>query len=133
MTTTKAREQAFIIIFEKSFNQEIELSEIYNMAVETECISDSKFTKKLVFFTNENVEKIDEIIEKYSVGWKINRISKVALAVLRIAIGEILSDIDTPVGVVINEAVELCKTYAEKTDYSFVNGILSSFVKEETK
>lgn len=131
MTTTKAREQAFILIFEKSFNQEVELSDIYEMAVETECVSDSKFTKKLAFFTDENVEKIDAIIEKYSVSWKINRISKVALAVMRIAIAEILSDFETPVGVVINEAVELCKTYAEKADYSFVNGILSSFVKEE--
>ncbi|MCQ2475061.1 MAG: transcription antitermination factor NusB [Clostridia bacterium] len=133
MTTSKAREQAFILIFEKSFNQEVELSEIYDMAVETECIFDSKFTKKLAFFTHENCEKIDAFIEKYSVSWKINRISKVALAVMRIAIGEILSDIDTPVGVVINEAVELCKVYAEKDDYSFVNGILSSFVKEEIK
>ena len=103
------------------------------MAVENEFISASEFTKKLALFTDENCGRIDEVIEKYSVGWKINRISKVALAVLRTAIGEMLSDIDTPVGVIINEAVELCKSYAEKSDYSFVNGILSSVAKEELK
>ncbi len=133
MTTSKAREQAFILTFEKSFNADTALSEIYDMAVENEFISASEFTKKLAFFTDENREKIDETIEKYSVGWKINRISKVALAVLRTAIGEMLSDIDTPVGVIINEAVELCKSYAEKSDYSFVNGILSSVAKEALK
>ncbi len=133
MTTSKAREQAFILTFEKSFNADTELSEIYEMAVENEFISASEFTKKLAFFTDENCGRIDEVIEKYSVGWKINRISKVALAVLRTAIGEMLSDIETPVGVIINEAVELCKSYAEKSDYSFVNGILSSVAKEELK
>ena len=131
MTTSKAREQAFILVFEKQFNDDVDISELYKLAIENEYITDSEFTKKLAFSAIEKSEEIDKMIEKYAVGWKISRISKVALAVLRIAICEIFSDFGTPVGVVINEAVELCKTYAEKTDYSFVNGILSSVVKEE--
>lgn len=131
MTRREEREQAFILLFEKSFNQEIELDELYAFAVENEAITGSEFIKKLLFKTWENVDDIDAVIEKYAHGWKISRISKVALAVLRLAICEIKYFDDIPVGVSINEAVELCKKYAAKDDSSFVNGILGSVSKEE--
>ena len=131
MTRREEREQAFILLFEKSFNQEIELDELYAFAVENEAITGSEFIKKLLFKTWENVDNIDAVIEKYAHGWKISRISKVALAVLRLAICEIKCFDDIPVGVSINEAVELCKKYAAKDDSSFVNGILGSVSKEE--
>lgn len=131
ISTSKEREQAFILVFEKAFNPDTQMTELYDMAVENEYIVPSSFTKKLAFSADERCGEIDEIIEKYSVGWKISRISKVALSVLRIAVCEMLSEKSAPVGVVINEAVELCKMYAEKSDYSFVNGILSSVAKGE--
>lgn len=130
MTRREEREQAFILLFEKSFNQEIELEELYAFAVENEAITGSEFVKSLLFKTWENVESVDAFIEKYAHGWKINRISKVALAVLRLAICEIKYFDDIPVGVSINEAVELCKKYAAKDDSAFVNGILGSVSKE---
>ena len=130
MTRRQAREQAFILLFEKSFNQEIELDELYEFAVENEAISGSDFVKNLLFKTWENVEDIDIYIEKYAHGWKISRISKVALAVLRLAICEMKYFDDIPVSVSINEAVELCKKYAAKDDAVFVNGILGSISKE---
>lgn len=130
LTRREEREQAFILLFEKSFNQEIELDVLYEFAVENEAITGSDFVKNLLFKTWENVKDIDEVIEKYAHGWKINRISKVALAVLRLAICEIKCFEDIPVGVSINEAVELCKTYAAKDDAAFVNGILGSVSKE---
>lgn len=130
MTRREEREQAFVLLFEKSFNQEIELDELYDFAVENEVITGSEFIRSLLFKTWENVADIDLIIEKYSHGWKINRISKVALAVLRLAICEIKYFEDIPVGVSINEAVELCKKYAAKDDSVFVNGILGSVSKD---
>ena len=130
MTRREEREQAFILLFEKSFNQEIELEELYEFAVENEAITGSEFVKNLLFETWENIEDIDIFIEKYAHGWKISRISKVALAVLRLAICEIKFFEDIPVGVSINEAVELCKKYAAKDDAVFVNGILGSISKE---
>ncbi len=130
MTRREEREQAFILLFEKSFNQETELSELYDFAVENEAITGSDFVKNLLFTTWENVADIDIVIEKYSHGWKINRISKVALAVLRLAICEMKYFEDIPVGVSINEAVELCKKYAAKDDSVFVNGLLGSVSKE---
>ena len=131
LTRREEREQAFILLFEKSFNAETDISELYEIAVENEVIADSEFIKKLSSKVVENQEAIDAIIEKNSVKWKMSRISKVALAVMRLAICEMLYFDDIPVGVSINEAVELCKKYASKDDYAFVNGILSSAAKEE--
>ncbi len=131
LTRREEREQAFILLFEKSFNPETEINELYETAVENEIISESAFSKTLADKVTENIADIDAVIEKYSVKWKMSRISKVALAVMRLAICEMKYFDDIPVGVSINEAVELCKKYAAKDDYSFVNGILSSVAKEE--
>ena len=131
LTRREEREQAFILLFEKSFNAEITVSELYETAIENEIVVDSDFTKNLALKVSENLEVIDAAIEKNSAKWKMNRISKVALAVMRLAICEILFYDDIPVGVSINEAVELCKKYASKDDYSFVNGVLSTIAKEE--
>ena len=131
LTRREEREQAFFLVFEKEFNSETELKELYELALETEIVVDSEFVKALSFKTWENIESIDPVIEKYCVGWKMSRISKVALAVLRLAVCEILYFDDIPVGVSINEAVELCKKYASDDEKAFVNGVLSSVSKEE--
>lgn len=131
LTRREEREQAFILLFEKSFNEETEIGEIYDLAIENEVITGSEFVKALLFKTWENIEAIDPVVEKYCVGWKMSRVSKVALAVLRLAACEILYFDDIPVGVSINEAVELCKKYAAKDDSAFVNGVLGSLSKEE--
>ncbi|MBQ2847505.1 MAG: transcription antitermination factor NusB [Clostridia bacterium] len=130
MTRREEREQAFILLFEKSFNSETEVAELYDFAIENEVITGSEFVKTLLFKTWENVESIDAVIEKHTKGWKVSRISKVALAVLRLAVCEMLYFGDIPVGVSINEAVELCKKYAAKDDASFVNGLLGSVSKD---
>ena len=72
--------------------------------------------------------EIDGIIEQYAVGWKLSRISKVSLAVLRLAIYEILYVEDAPAGAVINEAVEIGRRYEEEATVSFTTGIFSPFV-----
>lgn len=76
-------------------------------------------------------EELDAVIERYARGWKPERISRTALAVLRCAICEILYLEDVPVGAAINEAVELDKYYDEPETTAFVNGILGAFVREE--
>lgn len=76
-------------------------------------------------------EELDAVIERYARGWKPERISRTALAILRCAICEILYLEDVPVGAAINEAVELDKYYDEPETTAFVNGILGAFVREE--
>lgn len=72
-----------------------------------------------------NIEELDPVIEKISEGWKIGRIGKVELAILRVAIFEIQKDDDVPVGVAINEAVELAKVYGTEKSAKFINGLLA--------
>lgn len=127
----KSREQAFIILFEKSFNTELSVNEIMDIAVETEVISKDKMTADIVRTAEEYIEDIDAIIERNLKGWSKQRISKVSLALLRMAICEMKYFEKVPVGVSINEAVEICKIYGSDEDKSFVNGILGSISREK--
>ena len=122
----KSREQAFIILFEKSFNTELSVDEIMDIAIETEVISKDKMTADSVKKAEENIEEIDAVIERNLKGWSKQRISKVSLALLRMAVCEMKYFDKVPVGVSINEAVEICKVYGSDEDKGFVNGILGS-------
>lgn len=127
----KSREQAFIILFEKSFNAELSVDEIMDIAIETEVISKDKMTADIVKKAEENIEDIDAVIEQNLKGWSKQRISKVSLALLRMAVCEMKYFDKVPVGVSINEAVEICKVYGSDEDKSFVNGILGSISREK--
>jgi N utilization substance protein B len=74
-------------------------------------------------------EELDDSIQRFSKGWKVARISKTALAVLRVALFEILYVEDVPENVAISEAVELAKDYDVPETVSFINGVLGSFVR----
>jgi len=129
MTRKQAREEAFILIFEKEFNDDA-LEDIISLAEEVRDIKADEYVKKVFFGVFENIEKIDGIISQNAVGWSINRITKTALAVLRLALFEMEFYDEIPVSVSINEAVELAKKYASKEDASFINGILSTVAKQ---
>ncbi len=129
MTRKQAREEAFILIFEKEFN-DYALEDILSLAEEVRDLKPDEYIKNVFFGVFENLEKIDEIISQNAVGWSIKRITKTALAILRLAIYEIKFYSEIPVSVSINEAVELAKKYATKEDASFINGILSTVAKQ---
>ena len=128
MTRKQAREEAFILIFEKEFNDDA-LEDILTLAEEVRDIKADEYVKKVFFGVYENLENIDATISDNAIGWNIKRITKTALAILRLAIYEIKFYDDIPVSVAINEAVELAKKYATKEDASFINGILSTISK----
>lgn len=90
-----------------------------------------EYIRRLTGLIIENLSEIDGFIERYSRGWKLGRISKTALAVMRCAICEMLYMDDVPNKAAINEAVELCKGYDEPDTVAFVNGVLGSFAREE--
>ena len=133
MTRSQEREQAFTLVFEKGFNTDLSIDEIYDMAVESEFMKPSAFTERLAKLTAENTDVIDEKIKEFSVGWTLDRITKVSLSILRIAVCEMLYMDDVPVGVSINEAVELAKNYATNEDGQFINGVLGSIAKDMEK
>ena len=75
--------------------------------------------------------EIDEIISRYAEGWKLSRIAKSTLAILRCALCEILYLDDVPNSAAVNEAVELGKTYDSPQAGAFINGLLGSFLRDE--
>ncbi|GAA0091638.1 MAG: transcription antitermination factor NusB [Paraclostridium bifermentans] len=91
---------------------------------------DLKYSKELVESFNANKESIDSLINKYAKNWTINRMAKVDLAILRLAICEILYMSEMPTKVSINEAIELAKLYCDDKSPKFINGILGSVVSE---
>ena len=129
MNRRKAREQAFVLIFERSINRDT-TREIVDAAEESEEIRIEEFAEKTASGAEENEEKLDGIIQKYIRGWTMSRLSKVSLSLLRLALYEMLFEPDIPVSVSINEAVSLAKKYGSAEDAPFVNGVLGSAAKE---
>lgn len=125
----EAREQAFWIVFENMFNNE-SVSSISRMAETYRDIKIIPFGKKIAKYAVENQNQIDEIIDKYSKRWSLDRISKVSLAILRVSIAEILFINDVPPQITINEAIEISKKYVEKDESGYIHGLLGAFVDE---
>ena len=128
LTRKEARENAFILIFEKCFN-DLSVDDILELAVEYREFEYDDFCESVFKGVFENLTEIDENIETNAKGWSVSRLGKVALSVLRLAIYEMKFREDIPIGVSVNEAVELCKKYAGEEDASFVNGILGTVSK----
>lgn len=128
MTRKQAREEAFILVFEKEFNNN-GIEDILEAAAEVRDLVSDDYINTVFKGVYEHLEELDSLISENLVGWSIGRISKTALCIMRLAIFEMKYLEDIPVSVSINEAVELCKKYAAENDASFVNGILSTVAK----
>lgn len=128
MTRRTLRENIFRILFKLEFNSVDEMKEqidfsvndIENIEPEDEAYIIDK-TNKIIGL----IDDIDAVIEQVSDGWRIARIGKAELAILRLAIYEMKYDSDVPFKVAINEAVELAKIYCNDDAKSFVNGLLA--------
>jgi len=77
----------------------------------------------------ENLAKIDKLISQNAPKWPLDKINKVDLAILRCAVWELLNKSETPSKVVIDEAVEIAKSFGTESSHSFVNGVLGSIIK----
>ena len=132
MNRSEARDMAFKYLYQVEVQKENN-EENLNLFFENNEIENKDAKKYILDIANgvyNNLENIIELIKKnLKQDWKIERISKVTLAILKLAIYEIVYA-KIPFKVVINEAVELAKKYGEETAPSFVNGILASIVKE---
>ena len=130
MTRHESRELAFILIFEKSFQTDISITELIDSAAELELFEQNDFAEGLAKKVYLRLEEIDTAINENLVGWSAKRISRVTRAILRLAVCEMLYSDDVPVGVAINEAVEIAKKYASQEDASYINGVLGTIAKK---
>ena len=89
------------------------------------------YIRALTAMSRDRAEELDGYIERYAKGWKSERISRTARAILRIALCEILYMDEIPAAVAINEAVELDKSYDDPETVAFVNGVLGGFMRGE--
>lgn len=129
MTRSEQREEILILTFEKTFHDK-SIEELITDAKELRGDKINDYIDAEVKGIFENLEKIDALIEENSISWKLNRIPRVTLCIMRVGIYEMLFDDTVPTGVAINEAVELCKKYASDDDKKFVNGVLGALSKK---
>ena len=129
MTRTKLRDNIFKLVFLSQFHDKEELDEQIKMFVdgieEPASDEDKAYINTKAAKIIELLPEIDALISEKVTDWKIERMAKVDLSIIRVAVYEIKYDDDIPTGVAINEAVELAKLYGSDASSSFVNGVLA--------
>lgn len=131
MNRRECREHLFRMLFRREFHEQAELNEqiqMYFEQLEEPSEKDMTYLKDKMDKILPLVTEIDAMIENVTEGWKINRIGKVDLTILRLAIYEMKYDEDVPTKVAINEAVEIAKIFGEDNSAAFINGILAKLV-----
>ena len=120
------------VLFDMHMNDDFDLNRMkYHLEEENINERQNEYIYSVLTKAIDNIAIIDKIIEDYSRGWKLNRIANVDLAILRLALSEILYMEDIPYKVSINEAIELSKIYSSDESPPFINGILDNYIKKE--
>ena len=147
MTRGNARELAVHLIYGREFTGEepeqvvatrLEKEYYAQLSGENQVYSDRPSKVQLAYIDQvvagvaNRADELNELIQKYSIGWDISRISKLARSIMHLAIFEILYVDDVPTGVAISEAVRIAKIYDGNDTGSFVNGILGAFARDLT-
>ena len=132
MNRRKARENAFILMFEYKFQPDNIKWLLEDFFIEKDAGDQKQYIRDAVEGAVENVKEIDALIAEYAKGWSIDRISAVCMAVMRLAIYEMKYMDSIPVNVSVNEAIALAKTYDGEESAPFINGILGN-IKEVLK
>ncbi|HCA55957.1 MAG: transcription antitermination factor NusB [Clostridia bacterium] len=129
LSRREERQQALTFVFERLFRDD-SAEEVFEDATEARDEEISGYARKVVTGVEEHLTEIDTLIEENLKGWKKNRIAKMSLTILRIAVYEMCYVDNIPVSVSINEAVELAKCYATDKEAAFINGVLGSIAKQ---
>ncbi len=131
MKRSEAREQAFCVLFEQAVTG-APVQEILQAASEARDLVLNSFAEAEAFGVEEHAREIDQVIERHLKGWSMRRLSKVTLALLRLAVYEMLFVEDIPDSVSINEAVELAKKYGGRDDAPYLNGVLAGVLRSRS-
>jgi N utilization substance protein B len=145
MTRSNAREIAVHLLFAQDFHHQpaadavasLTDGEYYGcLAAENDAYAERVNQKQRAYIlqllegVEEHREELDACIEAHAIGWKLSRIPRLSLAILRVALYEIRYMEDVPVGVSVNEAVNLAKKYEDAEMAAYINGVLGSVVRE---
>lgn len=128
MKRSELREHIFKLLFGVEFREDADFTEqtgTYVREIEGADEKEQEYIQTKVHRIADRIQEIDELINTHTKGWKTSRMNKVDLTILRLAVYEMKWDDSVPVGVAINEAVELAKKYSSDDGPAFVNGILA--------
>lgn len=128
MKRSELREHIFKLLFGVEFREEADFTEqtgTYVREIEGADEKEQEYIQTKVQRIADRIQEIDELINTHTKGWKTSRMNKVDLTILRLAVYEMKWDDSVPVGVAINEAVELAKKYSSDDGPAFVNGVLA--------
>lgn len=128
MKRREAREKALQTLFQLE-NTELTIEDAMSHVLEGQ---NDPFYEKLVRGTTEHIAQIDESLKTKLENWSLDRLPKIERTVLRLAVFELLFMQDAPSKVVMNEAIELCKTFGDDKSSKFVNGVLSKYAVESS-
>ncbi len=136
MTRREIREHLFVLLFEGEFYDVAEMDEQTNLYFENFVSSaaedEIEYIRGRFALIKENLGGIDALLSEATSGWKLNRMGKVELSLLRLALFEMKCDEQIPEKVAINEAVELTKKFGGDASSGFVNGVLAKLVQKVT-
>ena len=130
MSRKEAREVVFQALYQLDISKGTG-TEVSNNILAEKPIKDVQYFKDVLFGIEDKIQNLDERIQKFSKKWKVDRLSKVDKAILRLGVYEIIFKEDVPDIVAINEAVELAKDYSSAESPKFINGVLDEIRKEK--
>ena len=138
MSRHKSREIAFKYVYQIAYGQPLVVEDdgFWDMALEEDNMlgdTEKEFIESIITGVKENIEEIDKIIFSKITGRSMDRVFKIDLAILRIAVYELLYVKDLSYKVIVNEAVEIAKKYGKDNSHSFINGILREVIKEKVE
>ena len=130
MERRKAREAVLELLFEREFKKDEDPALTVRLAEENREAKTDEYVERVYFGVIDHKDEIDAQITSRAIGWKTNRMTKVSLTVMRIAVYEMKYCEDIPFTVSINEAVELTKQFDDEKAPSFINGVLNGVAED---
>lgn len=135
LTRKEMREQLYCMLFQLEFHKDAELDE--QLALFMDDLQEIREADRIELADKfhgvaAHVEELDSMINDKSTGWKVGRLPKADLTVLRLAVYEIMFDENVPDNVAVNEAVELAKQYCGDSSPRYINGVLAAVVRERS-
>lgn len=129
-----ARESTMKLLYQMEMNLDFSHKELDIFFENNEFnLGERKYINHAINTIIDNLEEIDKNIEHYLKGWELERLAKIDLSTLRIAIYEMMYREDIPVEVSINEAIEIAKKYSTEESSKYINGVLGSFIRGKDK
>ena len=130
MNRKEARDCAFKILFSKEFSEDNTAVELFEREMAEGNFESDDYVKTVLSATDAHKAEIEQTIQAYAVGWKLNRVSAVSRAILKLAIAELFYIPEIPALVSLNEGIELSKSYDSEKAYGFIHGVLNAAMKD---